>query len=93
MVFSIINGYIDRKKRNVTYGKMDRFGSICSVANLLCGFILFEIISFVIATSIKNIIVIILLHIVAWWGALWIAHRILPHIVNRIVSIFINPND
>ncbi len=87
----LIYGYVLKKRdpeRNM-YGKSDLYGTLCFIFNLSGGFVLFELFSFVIAVFAESIPLNIVLHIPAWYISMWAAQWILPHIVNRIVELFI----
>lgn len=90
----LIYGYI-LKKRNIKQNrceKDDLYGILCSVFNLFSGFLLFELFSFTIAVFTGSVIFNIILHFPAWYIAMWTAERIFPHIVNRLVGIFVDDN-
>lgn len=84
----------DRKKSsdNIKNYKSDKYGNLCVIFNLIGGFIVFEIFSFAIACFCKLITLNIIIHIPIWWLSMWIAQRILPHVINRIIGIFIKPD-
>lgn len=69
-----------------------KFGNVCAVVNLTGTFIVFEIFSLLISLLVKIVIAKVFLYISAYLLALYIGHRILPHINNRIVSLFIKPD-
>lgn len=90
----LIYGYI-LNKRNIKqnrYEKDDLYGILCFVFNLFSGFLLFELFSFAIAVFTGSVIFNIILHFPAWYIAMWTAERIFPHIVNRLVGIFVDDN-
>lgn len=90
----LIYGYI-LNKRNIKqnrYEKDDLYGTLCFIFNLFGGFLLFELFSFAIAVFASSIILNIILHFPAWYITMWTAERIFPHIVNRLVGIFIDDN-
>lgn len=84
-----IAGLIERKKHPLKHGNpaKDKHGTLCMILNLTGGFMLFETLSLLIVLNIRSIILIIILHIPAWWISAWTAHRILPHLMNRIADI------
>lgn len=88
-------GYILQKRsiEQYSYEEDDLYGKLCLIFNLLGGFLLFELFSFVIAVFIKSIILNVILHFPAWYISMWTAHRILPHIVNRLVEIFVDSDE
>lgn len=92
---SLIYGYAIKKRdtRQNKYEKIDLYGTLCFIFNLLGGFLLFELFSFVIALFIESIIFNIILHFPAWYIAMWTAERIFPHIVNRLVGIFVDSGE
>lgn len=89
ILIGCIAGLIEIKKHPLKHGNMakDKYGTLCMILNLTGGFVLFEILSCFIAFHIKSIMLIIILHIPAWWISAWTAHRILPHLMNRIADI------
>ncbi len=70
----------------------DLYGRLCMIFNLICGFLLFEVFSFIVAVCIKSIIMNVILHFPAWYVSMWTAQWIFPHIVNRIVEVFVKPD-
>lgn len=90
----LIYGYILKKRdtKQHKYEKSDLYGTLCFIFNLFCGFLLFELFSFAIAVFTGSVIFNIILHFPAWYIAMWIAERIFPHIVNRLVGIFVDDN-
>lgn len=90
----LIYGYIlkNRDTKQNKYEESDLYGTLCFIFNLFCGFLLFELFSFVIAMFVKSIILNVILHFPAWYISMWTAERIFPHIVNRLVGIFVDDN-
>lgn len=89
---AIIYGYILKKRdtHQNKYEKFDLYGTLCFIFNLLGGFLLFELLSLAIAVFVGSVIFNIILHFPAWYIAMWTAERIFPHIVNRLVGIFVD---
>ena len=84
------------KKRNPAprkYEKMDPEGNLCGIFNLIGGFLVFELLSFLIAWSTKSVILNIILHIPALFAALWCAQWLCPYVVNPIVHFFVHPKE
>jgi len=94
MLITLIYGHA-MKKREIERDnnkENDLYGKLCFTFNLLAGFIMFELFSFVIAAFIKSIILNVILHFPAWFISMWAAQWIFPHIVDRIVEIFVKPD-
>lgn len=89
-VYSHINSKKDPFQANECKTK-DTYGDVCFSVNSIGGFFIFEMFSFLISFFIENVFSIVFLHIPALWIALHCAHRVLPHINNRIVEFFIKP--
>lgn len=89
---TFVYGHILQKRsiKQYSYEENDLYGKLCLIFNLFGGFLLFELFSFLIAVFIKSIILNIILHFPAWYISIWTAHRILPHIVNYIIEIFVD---
>ena len=90
---AFIHGLIAKKKS--AFGtnadkKSVLYGNLCAVSNLLAGFLLFELFSFIVAVSGVPIIINIVLHILAWYVSMYAAHRYFPRVINRIVELFVD---
>ena len=63
-------------------------GDLCTVFNLAAAFILFELLCAGIAVLCRYTGFAALLFLPAYFISLWAAHRVFPHIVNRIIGVF-----
>ncbi len=89
LIFIIISAH--RRKTPPMHGKSqtDLYGDVCAVSNLFCGFLLFELLCAGTALLSRVSFIAVVLFLPAYFLSLWAAHRLFPHIVNRIVGIFI----
>lgn len=86
---------MEQKKHPLSSGHevKDKYGDVCAVCNLLSGFVMFAVCSAGIAVLTEHFILSVVLHAVTWYLSGICMERFFPHINNRLVALFIRPDN